>query len=127
MKRWFIARMVEIAPDEWAPQVAAHAGVNWRAWSKDGFGFALGQLAASDLTAIAADPDIKLIPDAALDNTLNSLSSATRTALTNNLAAAGFDIAAVRNTWTVRRLLQHLKLQLQADNDVDAGAVPEPA
>lgn len=127
MKRWFIARMVEIAPDEWAPAVAAHAGTNWRAWSKDGIGFALGQLAAPDLTAISADPDIKLIPDAALDNTLSSLSGAARTALTNNLTAAGFDVDAVRNTWTIRRLLQHLKLQLQTDNDVDAGSIREPA
>jgi hypothetical protein len=37
MKRWFVARMVEVSPDEIGPKVATYPNVNFRIWSKDGF------------------------------------------------------------------------------------------
>ncbi|HMM52281.1 MAG TPA: hypothetical protein PKD87_11775 [Burkholderiaceae bacterium] len=125
MKRWFISRMVEEEPgsDSWVPKVATYPNVNWRGWSKDGFAFALGQVATNNMSQFAGDPDIKLIPDAALDNLLSSLAPATRTALQNGLTAGGFDISAVKNTWSIRQLLKHLKLQLQADDNIESGDV----
>jgi hypothetical protein len=41
------------------------------------------------------------------------------TGLTNG----GFDVSAVKTTWTFRQLLKHLKLQLQADDNIESGDV----
>jgi hypothetical protein len=123
MKRWFVARMVEIEPGEWAPKVATYPNVNHRTWSKDGFAFALGQLATNNLDQFTGDADIKLIPDAALDNLLSSLSASTRNAMRAGLEAGGFDITAVQNNWSFRQLLKHLKLQLQSNDSIENGDV----
>lgn len=125
MKRWFIARMVEEAPgtDTWVAKVVTYPNVNARYWSKDGFAFALGQLATNNLTQFNGDPDIHTIPDAALDNMLNTIPSSTRNAMTAQLTAAGFSLTGVTGTWALRRLLRHLKLQLQADDDIESGDV----
>ena len=125
MKRWFIARMVEEEPgsDSWVPKVGMYPNVNYRIWSKDGFAFALGQLGTNNIDQFDGDNDIRLIPDAALDNLLSSLSQATRTAMQNGLTNGGFDISAVKNTWSFRQLLKHLKLQLQADDNIESGDV----
>ncbi len=105
MKRWFIARMVEVSPDEWGPKVATYPNVNFRLWSKDGFAFGLGQLATNNLDQFTGDNDIKLIPDAALDNLLSSLSAQTRNNMRNGLEQGGFDITAYRIRRRARRLL----------------------
>lgn len=116
MKRWFIARMVEVEPGEVVPKVSTYPNVNHRIWSKDGFAFCLGQLATNNLTQFDGDNDIKIIPDAALDNLLSTIPLATRNAMITGLTNGGFDISAVKQTWSMRQLLKHLKLQLQ-DND----------
>jgi hypothetical protein len=123
MKRWFIARMVEVSPDEWGPKVATYPNVNFRLWSKDGFAFGLGQLATNNLDQFTGDNDIKLIPDAALDNLLSSLSAQTRNNMRNGLEQGGFDITAVQNNWSFRQLLKHLKRQLQTDDNIESGDV----
>jgi len=125
MKRWFIARMVEEEPgtDSWVPKVAMYPSVNHRTWSKDGFAFGMGQLATNNLTQFDGDNDIRIIPDAALDNLLSSLSQSTRTAMITGLTNGGFDISAVKNTWSFRQLLKHLKLQLQSDDNIESGDV----
>jgi hypothetical protein len=123
MKRWFIARMLEVEPGEIVPAVAQYLNVNYRIWSKDGFAFCLGQLATNNLDQFTGDADIKLIPDAALDNMLSTLPVATRNAMQSNLTAGGFDVSAVKNTWTIRQLLKHLKLQLQSDDNIESGDV----
>ena len=124
MKRWFIARMGDYENDGAnVPKVAIYPGVNFRMWSRPGFAFCLGQLAAQDLTALQADPDIKLIPDAALDNALSSIPKTTRDAMVAQLTDAGFDVSAVRTTWSVRQLLKRLKLQLQTDDNIESGDV----
>lgn len=122
MKRWFIARMVEV-DGEIMPKVATYPNVNHRTWSKDGFAFGLGQLATNNLTQFSGDADIRLIPDAALDNTLSTIKTATRQAMSAALTDAGFNVSAVKNQWSVRQLLKHLKAQLQADDDVETGDV----
>lgn len=123
MKRWYFGRMVEVEPGEIVPKVATYPNVNHRTWSKDGVPFCLGQLATNDLTKFDGDPDIKIIPDAALDNMLNTIPTSTRNAMTSALTAAGFDVSAVRGTWSLRGLLKHLKLQLQSDDNIEAGDV----
>ena len=80
MKRWFIARMVEV-DGEIMPKVATYPNVNHRTWSKDGFAFGLGQLATNNLTQFSGDTDIRLIPGAALDNALSTIPTATRQAM----------------------------------------------
>lgn len=122
MKRWFIARMVEV-DGEIMPKVATYPNVNHRTWSKDGFAFGLGQLATNNLTQFSGDADIRLIPDAALDNALSTIPTATRQAMSAALTDAGFNVSAVKNTWSVRQLLKHLKAQLQTDDDVETGDV----
>ena len=122
MKRWFIARMVEV-DGEIMPKVATYPNVNHRTWSKDGFSFGLGQLATNNLTQFSGDTDIRLIPDAALDNALSTIPTATRQAMSAALTDAGFNVSAVKNKWSVRQLLKHLKAQLQTDDDVETGDV----
>ena len=122
MKRWFIARMVEV-DGEIMPKVATYPNVNHRTWSKDGFAFGLGQLATNNLTQFSGDADIRLIPDAALDNALSTIPTATRQAMSAALTDAGFNVSAVKNTRSVRQLLKHLKLQLQSDDDIESGDV----
>ena len=123
MKRWFIARMGDYENEGTLVPKTNLYPCNTRIWSKAGFAFCLGQLGAADLTAINADPDIRLIPDAALDNTLSTLSAATRNAMRTGLENGGFDISAVTNTWSFRQLLKHLKLQLQSDDNIESGDV----
>jgi hypothetical protein len=122
MKRWFIARMVDI-DGEIGPKVGTYPNVNYRIWSKDGFAFCLGQLATNNLTQFDDDNDIKIIPDAALDNLLSTIPLARRNAMITGLTNGGFDISAVKQTWSVRQLLKHLKLQLQADDNIESGDV----
>jgi hypothetical protein len=119
MKRWFIARMVEVEPGEVVPKVSTYPNVNHRIWSKDGFAFCLGQLATNNLTQFDGDNDIKIIPDAALDNLLSTIPLATRNAMITGLTNGGFDISAVKQTWSMRQLLKHLKLQLQDNGNLE--------
>lgn len=123
MKRWFIARMVETEPGSLGPKVETYPGVNFRIWTKPGFGFCLGQLATNDVNQFDGDGDIRLIPDASLDNLLSSIPLATRNAMSTALTDGGFNVSAVRNTWSIRQLLKHLKVQIQADDVIDAGDV----
>jgi hypothetical protein len=123
MKRWFVARMVEVSPDEIGPKVATYPNVNFRIWSKDGFAFCLGQLATNNLTQFDGDPDIRLIPDASLDNLLSTIPTQTRQSMITGLTNGGFDVTAVKTTWSFRQLLKHLKLQLQTDDNIESGDV----
>lgn len=123
MKRWFIARMVELEPNEIGPKVSLYPNVNFRIWSNDVHAFCIGQLATNNLDQFAGDPDIKLIPDAAMDNTLSTLPAATRSAMQTQLTEGGFDVSAVKNTWTIRQLLKHLKLQISAGDNIESADV----
>lgn len=123
MKRWFIARMVEIEPGEIAPKVATYPNVNFRVWSKDGMAFGLGQLATNNLAQFNGDGDIRIIPDAALDNLLSSIPTATRAAMITALQDGGFNTSAIRTSWSLRQVLQHIKRQLQGDDVIDSGDV----
>jgi hypothetical protein len=123
MKRWFIARMGDYEGDgSLVPKTNLYP-CNTRIWSKAGFAFCLGQLGAADLTAISADPDIRLIPDASLDNLLTSIPAGVRSSMIVGLTNGGFDVSAVKSSWSIRQLLKHLKLQLQADDNIESGDV----
>jgi len=125
MKRWFVARIVEEEPgtDTWVPKVALYPNVNFRIWSKAGFAFCLGQLGTNNIDQLTGDNDIRLIPDASLDNLLNTIPTSVRNAMTTGLTNAGFDLQGVVGTWSFRRLLKHLKLQLQSDDNIESGDV----
>lgn len=127
MKRWFVARMGDYENDgSLVPKTNLYP-CNSRTWVKTGMTWCFGQLATDDLSGLSADPDIKLIPEAAMDNMLSTIPAAVRTAMRNNLTAAGFDISAVTNTWTIRQLLKHLRIQLQGSDDIESGDVHEPS
>lgn len=126
MKRWFIARMGEyIEPGDIVPKVAMYlpngqprtspdqASVSYRQWSVDGFAWCFGQLAASSMTNLQADPDIYILPDGALDMTVASIPSQTRQTMRNRLEAAGFTFAGVTNQWSIRQVLAYLRSQIQ--------------
>jgi hypothetical protein len=123
MKRWFIARMGNYDGEGTVVPATNKYVANTRIWSKPGIDFCLGQLGAASLVGINNDPDIKLIPDAALDNLLTTIPAAVRSAMIVNLTEAGFDVSAVKGSWSIRQLLKHLKLQLQTDDDIESGDV----
>ncbi len=124
MKRWFIARMGDYENDGGlSPKLTVYPNVNYRIWSKPGFGFCFGQLATNNLDQFAGDNDIRLIPDSGLDNAISSIPANLRNAMQAQLADAGFDMSAVRLTWTLRQLLKHLKVQLDNDDNIESGDV----
>lgn len=97
-----------------------------RVWSKPGFNWAFGQVSASNLTAMQADPDIYILPDGALDMSVGSIPSGTRTTMRNRLEAAGFTFTDVKTTWTVRQLLVYILRQIQPAMDtVEQGDVAD--
>jgi len=117
MKRWAVCRMGDYDNEGTnVPKFNTH-GCNSRVWSKPGFGWCLGQIAAADLTAINADPDIFILPDATLDMPLSTFSTAVRNNVRNKLSAAGFTIAAIQNAWTIRQVLVYILQQLQPGLD----------
>lgn len=124
MKRWFIARVGDYEGDgALVPKVNLYE-CNSRVWSKAGFGWCFGQLAAKDLTPLQADPDIFLIPDGAMDNAISTFPVAVRNNMKTKLEAAGFLFTGVKTTWTVRQLLVYLLKQLQPTLDtVESGDV----
>lgn len=127
MKRWFIARMVEEEPgsDSWAPAVHKY-GCNYRVWTKPGFAWSFGQLGAKDLTAMQADPDIYILPDASLDIAWSAVPTGTRTAVRNKLEAAGFSYSGITTGLTIRQILVKLQQQLQpALSSVEKGDVTD--
>ena len=120
MKRWAICRVGDCENDGTLVPKFNVYNCNSRIWTKAGFGWCIGQIAAPSLTAINADPDIYIIPDGAMDNAISTFPVATRNAMKTRLEAAGFEFASVKTTWTVRQLLVHLAKQLQpAINSVE--------
>lgn len=126
MKRWFIARMGDYENDGGLTPAAIKYPCNLRIWSKPGFGWCFGQLAAADLTGINADPDVYVLPDGALDMLVSAIPAGVRTTMTNKLQAAGFATSAIKNTWSLRQVLVYLLQQLQpALSTVEQGDVQD--
>ena len=125
MKRWFIARMGDYDGDGSRVPATNKYACDTRVWSTPSIAFCVGQLGAASLTGINTDPDIKLIPDAALDNLLSTIPTATRQAMITGLTAGGFDVSDVKNTWTFRALLKHLRFQIDARDDIESGDVSD--
>ena len=126
MKRWAICRMVEGAPDEWEPAIAAYP-VSWRLIHSEAWGrvkWVIVQFAAQDLTPIQADVNIKILPDATLDSTFGSLPTAVRNRVKTELAEAGFT-ATVQNAWTIRQVLNYIGRQIDASFSCEAGDVKD--
>jgi hypothetical protein len=123
MKRWFVCRLVEVDPNEWEPKVGSYPNVNYRVWTKTGFNFCLGQLATNNVSQFGDDNDIRIMPDASLDNTWGTVPAGTRSAVQTFLTNAGFTFTGLNNQSTIREILQHLKGQLQTDTDVESGDV----
>ena len=99
-----------------------------RVWSKLGFSWAFGQVAASNLTAMQADPDIYNLPDGTMDMSAGSIPAGVRTTMRTRLEAAGFVFTDVKTSWTVRQLLQYILRQVQpAINTVESGDVADVA
>lgn len=126
MKRWAVCRVGDYEGDgAIVPKFNVH-NCNSRIWAKQGFGWCLGQIAAADLTAINADPDIFVLPDATLDMPLSTFSTAVRNNVRNKLSAAGFTISAIQNAWTIRQVFVYILQQLQpALGTVEQGDVAD--
>jgi hypothetical protein len=124
MKRWAIARMVD---DGFGGIESAfnRYRCNTRIWSKTGFNWCFGQIAAPSLTEINADPDIYVLPDGVMDMSVGTIPAGTRTTMRNRLEAAGFTFTDVKTSWTVRQLLNYLKAQLDPGGEVEQGDVPD--
>jgi hypothetical protein len=140
MKRWFIARMGDYenegtrvpATNKYKPDGTLRADLYAdptapsRIWSKPGFDWCFGQVAASSMTAMQADPDIAILPDATLDAAFSSLPLAVRNAAITRITNAGFDVSAIKSVWTIRQILVHLLKQLQpALNSVEQGDIAD--
>ena len=127
MKRWFIARMGKYDPDDPnanMPKVAQYTP-NWRAWSVGSKPWCFGQLAIADLTAISADAEIKILPDATLDAAWSTIPTSVRNRVKNEMEGAGF-VWSVQNTWTVRQILVYILQQIQpALTSVEVGDVTD--
>ena len=138
MKRWFIARLDEYeGPGDRGPKVVLYGRngellddqntvpLNFRIWSRPGFGWCFGQLAAQSMTTMQEDPDIFILPDGAMDMSVGSIPTAVRSNLRTRLENAGFEFGDVRTNWTVRQLLNYLLQQLQPIPSVESGDVPD--
>lgn len=125
MKRWAIARMDDHLSDGTLTPAFAKYDCNYRLWAKSGFNWCFGQIAARDLTDIGADVDIHIFPDSVLGMTVGDIPSGVRTTLRTKLEAAGFTFSAVRNSWSIRQLLNYVAGQLQNGISVEAGDVPD--
>lgn len=123
MKRWAIARMGDYDGDGSITPAFNKYPCNSRIWTKGGFNWCIGQIAAADLTTINADPDIYVLPDGAMDMALSAIPANIRTTMKNRCEAAGFSFVGVQNSWTVRQLLNFLAQQLQSWANVEAGDV----
>ena len=115
MKRWFISKMGNYdaeEPDVRCPKIVQYTR-SWRAWSANARQWCFGQCAASDFTAIQADPDIYVLPDGAMDMSVGSIPAGVRTTLRTKLEAAGMVFTDVKTSWTVRQLLVYILRQIQ--------------
>lgn len=115
MKRWFVCRMGAYSPEEpdvRAPKVAQYTP-NWRAWSIGHKGWCLGQCAAADFTAMLADSQIFILPDATLDAAWSSLPNNVRNQVANRLGQAGFATNGIQNNMSVRQVLVYVLQQIQ--------------
>jgi hypothetical protein len=100
-----------------------YPGVSFRSWTKPGFGWCFAQIAAADLSALQADPDIYILPDGTMDVSVGSIPAGVRTTMRTRLEAAGFTFGDVKTTWTIRQLLLYVARQLQPDINVEVGDV----
>lgn len=140
MKRWCICKMGDYenegtrvpALNKYRPNGQLRADLlkdpvaPSRIWSKPGFNWAFGQVAAANLSAMQADPDIYILPDGTMDMSVGSIPVNIRTTMKNRLEAAGFVFTNVKTSWTVRQLLQYVLQQVQPALDtVEAGDVAD--
>jgi hypothetical protein len=122
MKRWAIARMIDDGQGSLESAFNRYP-CNTRIWTKPGFAWCFGQIATANITPIAADPDIYVLPDGVMDLSVGAIPVSVRNTMRTRLEAAGFVFYAVKTSWTVRQLLQYLKGQIQPVGDVEAGDV----
>jgi hypothetical protein len=126
MKRWFIARMGDYEGDGSRVPATNKYPCNTRIWSHPTKNWCLGQLAIADLTQAQADPDIFIIPDAALDNAVSTIPTQVRNTMLTRLQNAGFETAGIKTVWTIRQVLIYLMQQIQpALNSVEQGDVKD--
>jgi hypothetical protein len=126
MKRWFVARLVDLGDGSLTPAIEKPQYTNvhsFRVWSRPGFGWCFGQIGTSNVAQFQGDADIRILPDTTLDQLWSSLSTSTRNAVIAQLQAAGFSTTHIKNSSSIRIVLQGLKRQLQADDDIESGDV----
>ena len=125
MKRWAIARMGNYEGDGTiVPKFVAYTQT-LRVWTKPGFNWCFGHIAAADVTAMQADPDIYILPDGTMDMDVSSIPTTIRNTMKTRLEAAGFSFADVKTSWTVRQVLNYLAGQIQTGINVEAGDIKD--
>lgn len=126
MKRWAVCKMREVAPSEWEPAIAAH-DCAWRIIHLGLPVWVLCQFAATSITAISNDVNIKILPDLTYDTTWGTLNSAARNKAINELQGAGFTTTGIKTTSTIREVLNYIGQQIDPNFNCEAGDVKEPA
>jgi hypothetical protein len=98
-----------------------------RIWTKPGFNWCIGQLATSNVANVQADPDIRVLPDAALDLTWGSINTNIRNQAINAFQNAGFTTTGISTSMAVREVLLYIVQQIQAGiGSVEQGDVRDP-
>lgn len=124
MKRWAVCKLGDYDGDGSITPALAKYPVSYRIWSHPTKAWCLAHFAAADITAISADADIKLLPDATLDASWGSIPSNVRNTVKNAMESLGFTFT-VQTTWTVRQVLNYVVNQIQSGIDVSLGDVQE--
>jgi hypothetical protein len=123
MKRWAVCKVGDYEGDgSRSPKITQYTP-NWRAWTAPAKAWSFVQFAADDLTAIQADNEIHILPDATLDATWGTIGTAIRNAIVTKLTAAGFDTGSIKTAWTIRQVLVYLAGQIQPLVNLEAGDV----
>lgn len=122
MRRYYISPIVGDGSDlnPFRPKVANY-GVAWVACIASGLNggpkhnWALVLVNAIDHTPLIDDPDIRAIPQAALDNTLATLSTQQRQFLRSIIDGLGLDTSQITAQTTLRQVLRYLGRTLDAN------------
>lgn len=124
MKRWAIAKLIDDGSGGLESAFNRYP-CNTRIWTKPGFAWCIGQVAAADLVAMLADPDIHILPDSTLDMSVGNIPVGVRNAMKTKLEAAGFVYTNVKTSWTVRQLLNYLAQQVNPEINIEQGDIPD--
>lgn len=124
-KRWALCALGDFENDgNRVPKFNLYP-VNSRIWTKAGSDWCFGQIATDNVSEMAADPDIYVLPDGSMDMSVGSIPTTVRAEMKARIESAGLSFTAIKTTWTVRQMLNHIAGQFQSGVDVEVGDVQD--